>query len=203
MKYQNTRKRRITKYKNKTIRLKKRFNNSHYNSGDGMLTKVWGPSLWLFLHTISFNYPVNPNKKDKKNYRDFIISLRDILPCRYCRQNLKTNFKSLPITNKVMKNRETFSRYIYDLHEHINKMLGKKSNLSFEEVRERFERFRSRCNTKKSRKQHKYKIKNKTIKNKKEKGCTDPLHGKKAKCVIHIVPAEKKCNTFNLDKKLD
>lgn len=201
MKYQNTRKRRISKYKNKTIRLKKRFNNSHYNSGDGMLTKVWGPSLWLFLHTISFNYPVNPDKKDKKNYRDFIISLRDILPCRYCRQNLKTNFKSLPMTNKVMKNRETFSRYIYDLHEHINKMLGKKSNLSFDEVRERYERFRSRCNTKKSRK-HKYKF-NKTVKNKKEKGCTDPLHGKKAKCVIHIVPAEKKCNTFNLDKKLD
>ena len=27
-----------------------------YLSGDGMLTSVWGPSLWHYLHTMSFNY---------------------------------------------------------------------------------------------------------------------------------------------------
>ena len=38
----------------------KTFNNNDYNSKDGMLTTVWGPSLWHSLHTISFNYPTNP-----------------------------------------------------------------------------------------------------------------------------------------------
>ena len=33
------------------------FNNKDYNSKDGMLTSVWGPSLWHSLHAISFNYP--------------------------------------------------------------------------------------------------------------------------------------------------
>ena len=44
-----------------------------------------------------------------------------------------------------MKSRDTFSRYIYDLHEVINTMLNKKSGLTYEVVRERYEHFRSRC----------------------------------------------------------
>jgi hypothetical protein len=40
----------------------------------------------------------------------------------------------------------------------------------------------------------------KTLK-KKEKGCTEPLYGKKAKCVIKIVPQEEKCSTFQMDEK--
>ena len=36
---------------------------------------------------------------------------------------------------------------------------------------------------------------------KKEKGCTEPLYGKKSKCVINIVPQEEKSATFQMDKK--
>ena len=36
---------------------------------------------------------------------------------------------------EVMKSRETFSKYIYDLHELVNKMLNKKSNLSYCDVK--------------------------------------------------------------------
>ena len=43
----------------------KTYTKQEYNSNSGMLTSVWGPSLWHFLHTVSFNYPVNPTKKDK------------------------------------------------------------------------------------------------------------------------------------------
>ena len=53
----------------KTRKNKKVFNN--YNSNDGMLTSVWGPSLWHSLHTISFNYPINPTKIQKKKYKTF------------------------------------------------------------------------------------------------------------------------------------
>jgi len=53
------------------------------------------------------------------------------------------------ITMEKLKNRDTFSRYLYDLHELINNMLNKKSGLSYEEIRERYEHFRSRCNKKK------------------------------------------------------
>ena len=36
---------------------------------------------------------------------------------------------------------------------------------------------------------------------KKESGCTQPLYGKKSKCVIKIVPHDTKCKTMNIDKK--
>lgn len=177
---------------------KRIFTKKDFVSGDGMVTKIWGPMIWTALHTISFNYPVNPTAADKKNYRDFIYNLRYVLPCKYCRINLTKNLKEKPLQMCNMESRETFSRYIYELHELVNKMLGKKSGLSYCDVRERYEHFRSRCT------EEKPKIFNfkKTRKRKeKEKGCTEPLYGKKAKCVINIVPQEDKKATFQMDRK--
>jgi len=189
------------------------YSKNDYESGDGMLTTVWGPSLWHYLHIISFNYPVRPSRVQKRKYREFIMNLKYTLPCKYCRDNLKNNLKDHPLTAKSLKNRENFSKWMFTFHEHINKMLGKSSGLTYDEVRERYEHFRARCtidNTGRPKKSVKHKgkknvkvgsgmRKNKTIK--KEKGCTVPLYGKKSKCVIKIVPQDKKCNTFQMDKK--
>jgi len=169
-------------------------------SGDGMLTTVWGPSLWHYLHTMSFNYPVNPTSSDKRHYRDFINNLRFVLPCKYCRENLKKNMIIMPLTNEVMKDRNSFSRYIYNLHEMVNKLLGKKSGLTFCEVRERYENFRSRCTEDKPKIVDIEKSLKKKRTLKKEKGCTEPLYGKKSKCVIKIVPQDEKCKTMQIDK---
>lgn len=182
------------KIKNKKKTIKRVYNKKDFISGDGMLTYVWGPALWHYLHTMSFNYPINPTMAEKKNYRDFIISLKNVLPCKYCRENLKKNFKAHPLMMCHMKNRDTFSRYIYKLHEIINKMLGKKSGLSYCDVRERYEHFRARCIKDK-------KFKFKKTRKKREKGCTDPLYGKKAKCIMKIVPYDQKCKTLHIDKQ--
>ena len=179
------------------------FSIKDYNANDGMISSVWGPAMWHYLHTMSFNYPAKPSVEDKKHYRDFILSLRYVLPCKYCRMNLKTNFKQLPLKNSDMKDRESFSRYVYELHELVNRMLDKKSNLTYCEVRERYEHFRSRCTDEKP-KIIKF---TKTLKNKKtnekekEKGCTEPLYGKKSKCVINIVPQSVKGPSLQIDKQ--
>ncbi len=201
--------------KNKTLTKPLVYSENDYNSGDGMLTTVWGPSMWHYLHIMSFNYPINPSKSDKKYYRDFIINLQNVLPCKYCRQNLTNNLKQLPITMETMCSRETFSKYVYELHEHINNMLKKPSNLTYEEVRDRYEHFRSRCTDKPKVFEFKKKNNNKNTKDKiketnegiikeipnKEKGCTEPLYGKKSKCIIKIVPQEEKGASFQMDKK--
>jgi hypothetical protein len=205
----NTKKSNTKNYRNKTQKNKKNkrattrrvFRNIDYNSGDGMLVSVWGPSVWHAIHTISFNYPVHPTTEDKQNYRNFILSLQNVLPCKYCRMNLKTNFKQLPLTMGKMKNRETFSRYIYDLHELVNKMLHKKSGLSYCDVRERYEHFRSRCTEEKPKIFTFSKLNKSKTKKNKEKGCTEPLYGKKSKCIIKIVPQDTKEDTFQMDKK--
>ena len=193
-----------TASKNKTLK-KRVFKKKDYMSGDGMLTAVWGPSMWHFLHIMSFNYPVEPTAEQKQQYRDFILSLQNVLPCKYCRQNLTNNLKIRPLTMSDMASRDTFSRYVYDLHEMVNRLLKKKSGLTYCDVRERYEHFRSRCTDDKSQlfDLEKEKRLAKTLKNKqpKEKGCTEPLYGKKSKCVIKIVPQEEKCQTLQIDKK--
>jgi len=189
------------------------YSKDDYNSNDGMLTSVWGPALWHYMHTMSFNYPIKPTSNDKKHYKEFILNLKNVLPCGKCRKNLIKNFKKLPLTNKEMESRDTFSKYIYDLHEIINTMLGKKSNLTYDQVRERYEHFRARCaksiTSFKSFKSFKS-LKNKTAKKVRfsknvsimnEKGCTVPLYGEKSKCIIKIVPHDVKCDTLQIDER--
>jgi hypothetical protein len=175
-----------------------------------MLTTVWGPGIWHYLHTMSFNYPTHPTPEDKKHYREFILQLQYVLPCGKCRKNLKQNFKKLPLTQSDMESRETFSKYIYRLHELVNDILHKKSGLSYDMVRERYEHFRARCvRTPELRSsvlsRDGLRLKNNSISSSQkiisEKGCTEPLYGEKSKCVLKIVPAKTKCKTLEIDKQ--
>jgi hypothetical protein len=184
---------------NNNTRKQRVFKKGDFYSGDGFLTSVWGPAIWHSLHTISFNYPVKPSIEEKKQYRDYVLSLQNVLPCGACRKNLKTNLKHLPLTMNDMKSRETFSKYIYNLHELVNRMLKKKSNLTYCDVRERYEHFRARCVDEKPKVFKFSEIK--TRKNRNEKGCTEPLYGKKARCILNIVPQEEKGQSIQIDKK--
>ena len=183
--------------------MKLTFNRDDYESGEGMLTSVWGPSLWHYLHTISFNYPVKPSKIQKKRHREIVMNMKHTLPCSHCRNNLVKNLQTHPLTESDLENRENFSFFMFDLHENINKMLCKRSNVTYDQIRDRYENFRSRC-THSSKKTKKRRHSNsKTKKKKKEKGCTIPVYGKKSKCIIKIVPQDKKTSnndTFQMDK---
>ncbi len=164
------------------------FTDKEFNSNDGMLTSVWGPPLWHVLHTISFNYPVNPTREQKQQHKNYIKSLSHVLPCGACRKNLKKNLLECKLTDHCLKNRNAFSRWMYRLHEKVNTMLGKKSNLTYEDVKNRYENFRARClNVGKN--------------SKIERGCTDPLTGVKSKCVLVIVPKDTKCESLNVNEK--
>jgi len=155
-----------------------------FNSANGMLTTVWGPPLWHFLHVMSFNYPTHPTYADKLHYKNFIEGLTFVLPCGACRDNLFHNLQKKQIF-KHLKNRYTFSKYIFRLHETINKLLDKKSGLTYEQVRIRYEHFRANCN--------------KTNKN--HQGCAKPSKFKKTKSIINIVPSNTKCKTLKIDKR--
>jgi hypothetical protein len=164
------------------------YTKKHFQSGDGMLTYVWGPPMWHFLHTMSFNYPVSPTQEQKIHYRDFILSLKNVLPCGKCRANLSKNLKKLPLKMDILESRDSFSLYIYHLHEVVNKMLKKNSGLTYDAVRDRYEHFRARCLIG-------------DTSSKDEKGCIEPLYGEKAKCLLKIVPLEMKCDTLQIDDK--
>lgn len=190
--------------------MKKTFTKKDFNSGDGMLTTVWGPQFWFILHNISFNYPVNPTKEDINNYHTFFKSLRYVLPCKHCRENVVKNMKELKFSKKVFVNRETLSKWVYNLHNHVNKMLNKNVKISFEEVRCMHENFRARCDLKKNindlkctKKINKIggKLKNTLKKNEKkpEKGCTNSFYGLKTRCCLEFVPLNSKKETIKVN----
>jgi hypothetical protein len=173
------------------------FTDRDFNSGNGMQSSIFGPNLWFNLHLISFNYPVNPTDADKKHYKDFLLNWEFTLPCVYCRTNFKKNLEMAGFCDDVMSNRYTFSYFIYDLHNCVNDMLGKNIKISYEEVRNKFENFRSRC----SEKERTIELKQIEKKVKKEKGCNSSLYGTKSKSIIKIVPLTSKISSLTIDPK--
>lgn len=114
----------LYKYKNYTS-----FNFSNVNP------KIFGPPLWRFLHIISFNYPHNPTFIDKLHYRQFLFSLINVIPCESCKLNYKTYLKN-DLKFCHFKSKDSFSKFIYDLHNKVNLKLGKSFNKSFYEVKQ-------------------------------------------------------------------
>ena len=155
---------------------KRKHTKEDYDSNNGIMTSIWGPPTWHMLHCVSFNYPVKPSPVNKYQYAQFVKNLKFVLPCGKCRKNLDKNFGILPLEKKHMASRETFSKYVYELHETVNTMLGKESGLSYEDVRDTYEHFRAKCLP-----QHSV-----ALDYKKETGCVVPFNGRKQKCVLHI-----------------
>ena len=63
------------------------------NSSSSLITKIWGPSMWIALHSISFCYPINPTYEEKQNYKKFFELLGELLPCLYCKESYKQIIK--------------------------------------------------------------------------------------------------------------
>jgi hypothetical protein len=84
--------------------------------------RLWGPHLWYFLHTISFQFPVNPTWTHKKEMSDFLISLQYILPCEHCQFHYKNYLLDYPPT---LENQTQFIMWVINLHNNINIRLGK------------------------------------------------------------------------------
>ena len=94
--------------------------------------QLWGPHLWYFLHTISFEYPVNPTWTQKKETNDFLVALQYILPCEHCRFHYKNYLLDYPPS---LENQTKFIMWMIGLHNNINVRLGKPQK-SYEEVLE-------------------------------------------------------------------
>ena len=153
------------------------------------MTTVWGPNLWLMLHIISMNYPVSPTAEHRRQYRAFFDSLQHVLPCGACRTNLTGNYGCTGYTDAVFESRHALSKWVYDLHACVNRMLGKQSDVTYEEMLQTFENFRARCGVAKpTRPTRRRQRRSPSSPPTPHSGCTDPISGIKSRCKITIVP---------------
>ena len=100
-----------------------------------MKNSQWGPSAWLFLHSVSFQYPENPTDQDKNNYKIFFESLQNILPCPNCREHYQKNIQENPMN---LESRESLIKWVIDLHNLVNQKNSKKE-YSYDEVKDLYQ----------------------------------------------------------------
>jgi len=118
----------------------------------------------------------------------FFIQLVSIIqksPLKNKNETIKDSFYHL---------RMFFLRFIYRLHCSVNKALDKEKCDSYKKVRDKYEHFRARCSRKQPKKSSR--------KRRKEKGCVDPLMGRKLKCVIDVVPKNSRRRSFRFYKPM-
>ena len=90
-----------------------------------MDTEVWGPAAWLLIHSAALAYSEeNPTVKVRNNYRKFFESLVDVLPCVYCRKHYTERFDMTSLNN-ALDSRVKLFRWTVDLHNEVNKSIGK------------------------------------------------------------------------------
>lgn len=109
-----------------------------------MNTKDWGPPTWVFEHKLSAYYPEFPDKETKNIYRCFYTKLKDVLPCKYCRESY-TNFLTEDGLNidYHLSNKTHFMYWFYKMHNRVNKKLrlqglNNKPDPAFEEIYHRY-----------------------------------------------------------------
>lgn len=90
-----------------------------------MKPEIWGPGLWIFLHTLTLGYPDNPSLEDKKRMMDFINMLGFVLPCEKCQLHFQEHLSKHPI-QPALESREKIIKWLNDIHNEVNKSLGKK-----------------------------------------------------------------------------
>jgi len=97
-----------------------------------MLPEVWGPGAWTFLHTITINYPDNPNEDQKFYHKQLFENLRYTIPCEKCANHYAENLKKYPL-DPALESKTTLTKWLIDIHNEVNKKNGKRI-YSYEEV---------------------------------------------------------------------
>lgn len=90
-----------------------------------MLPDIWGKHAWNFLHLVTIGYPEYPTEQDKQHYYDFFHSIRYILPCAKCRNNLTQHLEKYPLTDQVLSSKANLVKWLIDLHNVVNYYTGK------------------------------------------------------------------------------
>ena len=99
----------------------------------GFDTRFWGPSAWQLFHLVAFR---------SEHPDDVLNAMKDVLPCRFCRESTTQFVKDHPLRGDPGK-------WLYDLHNRVNAKLRMQAKMdptvvdpgddpSFEDVKARY-----------------------------------------------------------------
>ena len=96
--------------------------------------KDWGRDLWIFLHVISFAYPIDPSAAIQNAASSLVNSLMTVLVCEPCRLHFRQLLQTSP---PRLGTRAEFSHWLNQAHNSVNKRLGK-PEVSYAEAATKF-----------------------------------------------------------------
>jgi hypothetical protein len=85
---------------------------------------IWGPQFWFFLHTVSMNYPLFPNKITKKKYYDLVMNFPLFIPDAEMAGNFSKLLDKYPVS-PYLDSRESFIKWVHFIHNRVNEKLYK------------------------------------------------------------------------------
>jgi hypothetical protein len=103
---------------------------------DAPQTNIWGPNLWIILHSAAERIGGSHIKLPQEELRiwaGLLSSLRHSLPCPVCKKHFTSYFLSTPVK---MFNQEFIRIWLYDLHCQVNDRTEKKTEITIEQIPE-------------------------------------------------------------------
>lgn len=91
-----------------------------------MKPTIWGKYMWMSIHLIALGYPTNPTQEEKNAYHSYFNELYKVIPCVVCSNNYLRHISEIPLNDEVLSSRNNLFNWTVDLHNTVNKMLGKK-----------------------------------------------------------------------------
>ena len=121
--------------------------DSDHNDDGNMMTKIWGCGMWTALHSITFCYPKNPSDADRKTYKSFFELIGEVLPCDLCKKSYRQFIQDglTKLDDKALYDRDSLTKWLYYVHEAINKKLGVNYGISYDDVVKKYESYRTDC----------------------------------------------------------
>jgi len=96
---------------------------------------VWGPIFWFSLHNGAAKYPENPSKHTQEKIKGFIMGIPYMLPCEECSEHAKDFIeKNKNNLDNIVKDRDSYFKFTYDLHDNTNDIVGNKK-ISLDEAK--------------------------------------------------------------------
>ena len=99
---------------------------------------IWGPHAWFFLETCAMGYPDNPTNEEQKYMKNFLISLKFVIPCEKCRNNYKKHLDEYPLNDNVLSDRNNLFKWLVDVHNLADRKTKKTYDETFNYYTEKF-----------------------------------------------------------------
>lgn len=117
------------------------------NKTQGILPKIWGPHAWIFLHSMTFNYPEEPTTNERNYYKIYFEELANTLPCEECRESYKKFISEgeTKLDDEALKDRSSLTKWLYYIHNAVNNKLGINYGVSYDDLVQKYEAFRADC----------------------------------------------------------